>query len=334
MELAPNRVKDILHRLEYKILDEAKEKLTLEVPFFRTDVVVEDDLVADVLRINDYSKIPVKTMHLAPPKEITPKIYDFEEKLKDVLVGLGMHEHITDPMVAMNKNNLEQIKLLNALTADKSALRSSIFETLLPVLNTYKKHKQNEIFEIGKEYTHQSTKPDKYIETRVLGAIYEKEGLSAYQTVLRTKQMLAATLQNIGVDNYLLEKSGEIANVLINGEKVGELVHNRFKIYTESLLPFEKVPQRVVSEISNYIIENLSLVLDKNLAFGPIFDYIKNFNPHIVDEEVIEEYVGEGLGKNKKTILLKITFSTSETQQIRQELLAELKRTYTIEHRE
>ncbi len=53
-----------------------------------------------------------------------------------------------------------------------------------------------------------------------------------------------------------------------------------------------------------------------------------------MDEEVIEEYVGEGLGKNKKTILLKITFSTSETQQIRQELLAELKRTYTIEHRE
>ena len=89
----------ILSSLEYKILEETANGWNLEVPYFRTDVEVEDDIVSDVLRISNYANIPHTPIQSLPPKEITPGIYVFEERLRDIMVGIGFHEHITDPLV-------------------------------------------------------------------------------------------------------------------------------------------------------------------------------------------------------------------------------------------
>ena len=82
MDIETTKIKTILNSLEYKTISENEQGIELEIPYFRTDVEVEDDIVADILRINDYANIPVTHLQAAPPKEITPEIYKFEEKLK------------------------------------------------------------------------------------------------------------------------------------------------------------------------------------------------------------------------------------------------------------
>ena len=77
MEFEAKQVKTILENLGYEIMEENIVSLTVKVPYFRTDVEVEDDLIADVLRINDYEKIPLQMLSNTPPKDITPDIYKF-----------------------------------------------------------------------------------------------------------------------------------------------------------------------------------------------------------------------------------------------------------------
>jgi len=174
-------IKNILTRLGYSITKEDKDTIELTIPYFRTDVEVKDDIVADILRISNYANIPTELIQAAPPKEITPEIYKFEERLRDICVNLGLHEHITDPLIDKNREDIEKDKTIvleNALSEEKSALRTSLGQTLKSVVDTYKKHRVGEIkiFEIGKVYD--QTIEGKYEEKRFLEVVYINEGIS------------------------------------------------------------------------------------------------------------------------------------------------------------
>ena len=56
MDFDMTRVKNILTALEYKVLRETPDTIFVEVPYFRTDVEVEDDLVSDILRIKMFRR--------------------------------------------------------------------------------------------------------------------------------------------------------------------------------------------------------------------------------------------------------------------------------------
>jgi len=315
MVIEQPRIKEIIEALGYKILQEGDSNYELEVPYFRTDVVVEDDVVADILRINNYEKIPIKLVDGAPPKDITPAIYMFEEQLRDHMVSLGFHEHITDPLIIKDDRKPDQVVLENALTTEKSALRTDMETTLKPVADNYEKHGHLNIriFEIGKTYhtNGHKSKFGSYEERRSLQVWQKISGNSAYETSRATKQVLATLMRDIGLRDYNLEGEGSEADIIIAGDKVGKLTMFGFVLFTKILLKQAKASHRVVSELPNYTVEKLSLVLDLNEPFGPVYQEIKSFHRDIIDVEVEEEYTGKGPGKKKKAVLVKITYVTS-----------------------
>jgi phenylalanyl-tRNA synthetase beta chain len=110
MNIPESKIEMILDSLGYSVLNKNSEGMSLDVPYFRTDVEVEDDIVSDILRINNYKNIPSDVLNMAPPAEITPKIYVFEERLRDILVNLGLYEHITNPLVISDESKKDQVK--------------------------------------------------------------------------------------------------------------------------------------------------------------------------------------------------------------------------------
>lgn len=337
MDLGKERIKEILEALEYSIVSETEDALELVIPFFRTDVVVEDDIVSDIYRINDYSKIPVKLIGAAPPAEITPEIYNFENSLREIVTSLGFHEHITDPMVQKNESVKGQVVLSNALTSDKSAMRTTLRETLLPVVNTYKKHKIDEIrlFEIARtyEYNGKGTKHSSYKENKVLEVLYRNASLSSYEAAKNVKGVLANVLNSIGIEDYTLENAESEIEIKIGGTLVGRLDMFGFSLFTEELLPLKRNSTRVTSDLHSYTVENLSLVMNLDQKLGPVYDYINGLD-EVVSLRVLEEYTGDRIGDNQKTVLVEITYNTSDTQKIRTEIIKTLKSKYKIEHRD
>lgn len=338
MSFAMPRVKEILSHLGYKLLNETAQELELEIPYFRTDVMVEDDLVADVLRINNYNNLVLEQIKEAPPKEITPPIYKFEEKLRNYLANLGLHEHITDPLVAKKVDAKNQVVLENALTADKSALRTEMNITLKKVAELYEKQGEIEVklFEVGKIYLLEGSENsyDSYKEVRKLAVININQNLSVRENSNQTKRILASLMQDLGINNYWMKKEDQEVSILVGEEKIGEITNFGFNLSTEKLLVLEQPSRRATSEWPVLTTENLSLVLDLKEPFGPVYQAVKNFDPQIAKVEVLEEYTGEEIGHNKKTVLVKVDYKVSQNSEIRARLLKHLTDKLGVEHRE
>jgi len=328
------QIKDDLKALGYEIDKEDANKLDLTVPYFRTDVEVEDDIVSDILRINNFEKIPTTLINNPPPEEITQKIYDFEEKLRDILVKLGMHEHITAPLVKRNEGNTAQVKMVNALNSEQDAVRTTIYETLLPVYEIYTKHgiRQVGLFEIGKIYEVHGDPADfkNYKEIRVLECIH-KSALPEHENNQKLKQILAGIFYELGISNYELKKTNNEVSILQNGDKLGILKNDSFTLYTERLLKTDKEYLRVEDKILNKIYEDITFEIEIGKDFGEIFGSAENFNPLITNVEVVAEF---RVNSTTKAITLRVFFESAEMlsneqiQEVKAALIEKIEKEY------
>ncbi|MEZ6255275.1 MAG: phenylalanine--tRNA ligase beta subunit-related protein [Patescibacteria group bacterium] len=317
-------IKRILNAIGYETVDETAEKLTVKVPYFRTDVEVEDDLVADVLRLQNYANIPLKPIHGAPPKEVTPKVFFMEETLRNELVAQGLHEHITEPLVEMDASNNSQIVLQNALTSEKSALRTSIEETLKTVLETYKKHNVHNIniFEIGKEYLmlEQGSGLDKFREDRVLQVLVPPKS-TAQQTSAETRKVLYTLFKDLGINSLEVVKNTAAYDIKVEGERVGELKTYGFKLYTESLLNKAQTLDRVRYKVATVTSQDLAIQFEQiPESLGTVILALNNLD-NIKSVFVLEDEIYEN------TILFKIEITSTEEESLTTEKITQVRNT-------
>ena len=89
VKIERKEVKEILKRLGFQIIKEKHPILTVEVPTFRLDVSLQEDLIEEIGRIYGYEKIPstFPVVSLIPPKR-NLEIF-WENMTKDILKELG-----------------------------------------------------------------------------------------------------------------------------------------------------------------------------------------------------------------------------------------------------
>ncbi|HLD51164.1 hypothetical protein A3K34_01395 [candidate division WWE3 bacterium RIFOXYC1_FULL_40_10] len=286
-----DKIDSILSKLGYKVIEKTNEGLKLEIPYYRTDIEVEDDIIADVLRINNYANIPTAIVPFTPPSEITPAIYIFEEKLRDILVNLGLHGFITDPLVKTDDRKDSQVLLENALSSEKGAMRTSLFETLEPVILEYKKHKQDSVklYELGRVYNTSSVGSRNYSDyseiRKVCGVFWEKDK-TPYEISKITKEILSGLLFNLGITSYSVENK----NLLINGNEAGVIKYNGFELNTESLIANQALPTRILTSYDSESEKDFTFNIPVSKEFGEILEQIKNSSNSINRVEIIGEY--------------------------------------------
>ncbi len=320
-ELPLKTIKRILTALGYRLIEETKTQLKIEIPYFRTDIQVEDDLVADILRINNYNKIPTTFLANTPPPEITPPIYTFSHQIKQLMVSMGLHEHITESLVPKKPNQPHQVVLANALTSEKSALRQTVIETLDQVSHTYSKHglENQGIFEIGFSYHQLKPQPQNlhdFKEIRTLAIIIANPTQSPQQTSRQLRSYLSRLFLNLNLKPLYRRHSSQHIDIIIDNELVGWFSLDRAEIYLETLMKYSHTLQSpVVSQVPNFPKENFSLILDLDLEFGPILHQLeKRFKTSIVDYQVLEEYQDQSLkNQHKKSLLLEISYASAKT---------------------
>lgn len=327
------QVEKILNMLEYHTINKSETEIAMEIPYFRTDVEVEDDLVADVLRINGYANIPVAPMNMAPPKDMTQPIYNFETRLRDVCVRLGLHEHITDPIVKADSTK-GQVVLQNSLNSGKDALRTSIYETLLPVITTYTKHRVEKvgIFEIGKVYSVNGAKDnfDSYTETRILQIIYKDANKSPKENAVEVKRILAGLLAELGITTSQNKRVGESTKILVGGTEIGKISYDALELYTEKLLTLAKQSARVTYMLPNERTEDLSLIVETETALGEVCADIQKTDSNVITTEVLEEFTNESIGKDKKAVLIRVKYADILAKD---KILESLKKNFKIQTR-
>ena len=318
MEIGKTRIEMTLISLEDKIINKSEEYFEVEVPYFRTDVEVEDDFVSDILRINNYKNIPFDLMNMAPPAEITPDIYKFEEKLRDIFVNLGLKEYINNPLELPDENNKQQIVLENSFSVDRSALRTCLKPALLKVAENYRKHKvtKTALFEIGKVFKKKgsSGRMGDFIEEREAGILIYDDNKDILGLSAKMKIIASGVFKYLGIENAEYKETnsanGVLAKIEVNGECIGELEYDSALFYTESLMKSARSKNNYIikTSLENIRTEDISITIPVKQKIGEIYYTVKNFSENITDVEILEEFIDEKTGGDKKSVLLRIFY--------------------------
>ena len=161
---------DILRRLEFEV-EVADDVIRAAVPDHRLDishdpVIAQADLVEEITRIHGYDKIPNTIMADEMPPQRANITVMLEERIRDILVGLGLREVINYRFVhrdteagltpAGAKSSLpaaDYVEIVNPSDSSRSVLRHTLMANMLKnAFNNARYAKSQQIFELGKVY--------------------------------------------------------------------------------------------------------------------------------------------------------------------------------------
>ena len=221
-ETIPNEfIKTTLENLGFEIIQN-KDNFHIVVPSFRAtkDITNKADIVEEVARIYGYDKITPKTtvFPLLPVKEDRALKSEYETKrLLAEKFGLNeVHSYVwynTKQNSELNIETHDNIKIVNALNAEDSTLRSTMIPTLICMVeNNLKNYDTCNIFEIGRVFNY---KFDGGLvdEKKVLGIVLSKTNGNDEDLLFNMKKITEAITKlnnNITVeyvDNSTIKQS-------------------------------------------------------------------------------------------------------------------------------
>lgn len=143
------------------LVTERGQDVDVEVPSFRRDIAMEDDLVEEVIRVWGYDKIPSASPTGAIRLVTQPDGFRQEQAVREALAAAGLTEVMTyifadpeiiDVLPALEAD--EPMRLLNPLSQDASVMRRHPLEGILGAvaLNLRRQQSNVSVFEIGRTY--------------------------------------------------------------------------------------------------------------------------------------------------------------------------------------
>ncbi|PIU03600.1 hypothetical protein COT44_02270 [Candidatus Shapirobacteria bacterium CG08_land_8_20_14_0_20_39_18] len=315
VEIEKKSVLEILNRLNFRIKKNSGDELSIICPTYRTDVVQEEDLVEEVLRIYGYENIPPKILSLEIPSVITPNFVNQELNLKNKLIGLGFDEIISSAFVKpfYQKWNclIEEsevgrpVLITNPPSPEIETMRMSLYPNLLEFTHRSisERVEETRFFEIGKIYFRRA---GRYFEKRKLGIAFWKKTNSEFKDFKGFLETLLGTdfpVQSFKLtEDYIYYLEVDLDKI-ING------------IVQPKVYLWPKYPP---------IIEDLSFTIPQNIKFQKIIQLIESTNKIIQSIKLIDSY------ENSKTFRItyqnpKKTLTDKDVKKVREEIINHLK---------
>jgi phenylalanyl-tRNA synthetase beta chain len=165
-DLSTAQVASYLERLEFEV---ARQDGTLQVtvPDHREDVTIPADLVEEVARIHGLDNLPMTLLRDALPPLRENRTQTVEERIRDLLVGMGLTETISYSMtaperdaallpgadVASDVSEAGYVTLANPISQERRVMRRNLLVSAMETLQT-NLHQRNRVavFEVGQAY--------------------------------------------------------------------------------------------------------------------------------------------------------------------------------------
>ncbi|MEO0290677.1 MAG: phenylalanine--tRNA ligase subunit beta [candidate division WOR-3 bacterium] len=268
-EFSLEKSKEILERLYIKS-NLNNGILEAEIPSFRRDIEIEEDLIEEVARIYGYENFKSEAEEVSSfigKRDVT------EDRIREHFKGEGFLECVNISLIEEKEANLfseKYLKIKNPLSERFSVLRSSLLPSLLFSLknNLRKNEKIQKLFEIGKVFY------ENYSEEKKLGLLLadvkEENWLKSKEVepYFELKGILESFFENFEDSLYFVEENFSFfeygAKIIIDDKEIGFIG----EVKEEILKYYDLKVQSVYSEISLDKIK-----LKDTLVFKPLFLY-------------------------------------------------------------
>ncbi len=239
------------------------ETLTVQAPFWRTDIEMPEDVVEEIGRLYGFDHLPLEL----PRRSITPapinRLLAFKSRLRTILRNAGANEVLTysfvhgDLLDKVGQKRDEAFQLSNALSPDLQYYRLTGLPSLLDKVHANIKAGYNEfaLFEISKTHDLAAMDEDGLpLELDNLALVYaagktDKPGAAYYEA----RRFLTHIANEIGVELSFQKVAGfdapqavpfdpnRMAMVTIKGEETGFGMIGEFKPSVRKAL---KLPEK------------------------------------------------------------------------------------------
>ncbi len=157
--LQPVEMRRLLENVEFEV-SEAKDRLLVSYPFWRTDIKIPEDIVEEIGRLYGYEHLPLQL----PRRDITPvdlePRLDFKARLRQILSAAGANEvltysHVSAELLERAKQNPRRAyHLANPQSLEFEYYRISLVPSLLDKIhqNVRQGYEQFTLFELGKSH--------------------------------------------------------------------------------------------------------------------------------------------------------------------------------------
>jgi len=128
--------------------------LKVIAPTFRPDLVREEDLIEEVIRVHGYDRVPLTLPRgVTTPGTVVPAIAA-DRRVRAVLSRCGLVEALTLTLVSSAASEVPLVPVVNPLTQDQDALRRSLVPGLVQVLatNAARRTGDVQVFELGRVF--------------------------------------------------------------------------------------------------------------------------------------------------------------------------------------
>ncbi|MBL7794061.1 MAG: phenylalanine--tRNA ligase subunit beta, partial [Saprospiraceae bacterium] len=165
IQIAPEKVKNILDALDMAIVGEADGRLTVTVPTNKADVTREADVIEEILRVYGFDNVPEPgIINMAMVTSVQPDPSQVRNTIADLLVANGFHE-----MMAMSLSEARIYKQIvggipeealvfinNTSNVHLNIMRPTmVVSGLEAVVHNQNRQQLNlKLFEFGKTYRH------------------------------------------------------------------------------------------------------------------------------------------------------------------------------------
>ncbi|MEI0487156.1 phenylalanine--tRNA ligase subunit beta [Brachyspira intermedia] len=338
-------ISSIFKRYGFKAVALGENNLKVEIPYYRHDLSIAEDLIEEIARVYGYNNISSNVPHI----KCNPINTDYSEVsfVKHRMASYGLYEtkqySMGDSNVfkAMGIEEEKLIKVVNPLTNEMDVLRPTTLASLLNSVayNQNHRHKNGALFEVGNIFykENENFMEEKHLSAVMFGLYQEKlwnKEARAYDFFDMSGVIEELLIRDLKCTDYnLIPKehkwfiptmSGEI---VIFGEKIGIIgrLHPKLlklfdisgEVYFLDIdirktlkLVKERVKKQKLKDIGKYpaVFRDLALVCSNNIEFSKVIKSISKFNNIIQNVSVVDRYVGEQVEEGKQSIAISITY--------------------------
>lgn len=214
-----NDVLNILQRVEFDVVSENADTISVAAPYWRNDIEIAEDLAEEVGRIGGFDNI----ISNLPKREFTaikPSEYDtFRNKLRKILKEAGANEVLTysfvhgDIMKKAGQDVSNSYRLVNSISPDLQYCRQSLTPSLLNVayMNIKQGFDRFAVYEINK--AHQKSDglniESVPLEKDLLALTFSDKAIHSETPYYQAKKFLDYITDSLGVDVIYQNISGD-----------------------------------------------------------------------------------------------------------------------------
>ena len=352
IDLTVEKISELLTHLEFKC-ETTKVGLRVIAPPHRLDisegVVGLADVLEEVARSYGFDNIPETRMADTLPPQIGNPVHEWEERVRDLLVSLGLQEIVSYRMTSSERESRvvshdEYVVLANPIAPERSVMRRSLLASALESIEKNSRAESISLFELGPVF--EPVKNDLPNEPRKLVLVMtglrqslswdvgDSPNFDFYDMKGRIELLLSGLRYTdviyIPTDSRPFLHPGKAAEIIVDDKIVGvfgelhPLVRDKYEVGDAPILAAEfdldvlrsVSPTYGIKAVADVppILEDIAVILDEAVPASKVEALIRQTGGRVLTGvKLFDVYRDEKIGAGKKSLAYNLTYQSDKT---------------------